>query len=171
MPRSKIGPASSVGHNGRMHWRVSGILLIVGFALFVIPHHGRREGFNGSTLATEAWKILKTLELNRPRSWNAIAGALGLIAVLYPRATILLSRRTPGERPRLVRADGGLACLVGAAWSWLYIQLSYANFMTGHTLAPATPFAWITPGFAVVSGRWLIVAAIFPAVGRATGAI
>ncbi|MDB5288998.1 MAG: hypothetical protein JWL69_239 [Phycisphaerales bacterium] len=154
-----------------MHWRVPGVLLIVGLALFVIPHHGRREGFEGSTAATEAWKILKTMKLNQPRSWNAIAGALGLMAVLYPAATILLAQLTPGEWPRLVLAIGGLACLVGAAWTWLYIQLSYANFMTGVTLTRATPFAWITPGFVAVAGLWLIVAAIFPTLGRATGAI
>ncbi|HWE95952.1 MAG TPA: hypothetical protein VG269_18460 [Tepidisphaeraceae bacterium] len=154
-----------------MHWRVPGVLLVVGLALLVFPHHGRREGFEGSTLASEARKILKTMEPARPRTWNAITGALGLLAVLFPGATILLARLTPGEWPRLVLAIGGLVCLVGAAWTWLYIQLSQANFMTGVRLTPASPFEWITPGFVAVGGLWLIAAAILPAAGRATGAM
>jgi hypothetical protein len=94
----------------------------------------------------------------------------GVLGVFYPAAALAAARVVPAGWARPVLAVVGVATLMSGAWIFIVISLSHANFMTGHPFAEPTPMFLVIPAFTFVCGVWLVAAAIWPGVARATGA-
>ena len=152
-----------------MGWIIPAVLGAAGAVMFVVPHHGVGSGGHGRTLAANALDLWTGEFSSSPLVLKLLVVG-GLLGVFYPAAALAVARIAPPAWTRPILAAAGVAILVSAAWIFLVIALSHANFMTGHPFAEPTPMLIIIPAFTFACGVWLIAAAIWPSVGRATGA-
>jgi len=151
-----------------MGWIITGVLAAAGVVMLVAPHHGLGSGGHGRTLAANALDLWTGEFASSPVVMKLLVVG-GLLGVFYSAAAVAAARVVPPGWARAVLAVAGVATLVSAAWIFIVISLSHANFMTGHSFAEPTPMFLIIPAFTLACGVWMIAASIWPGVGRATG--